>query len=93
MAAAFSFGLQVVLLLAIAIGVSAAVLSIVEQLLVDPVPFADGRRLVLLWNVRRSDSLRAMPTIESVQHVRANARSFRGVEAIETAPLTLAGTD
>ncbi len=50
LAAAPAFTAAAILSLAIAIGANAAIFSIVDALLIRPLPYADAQRLVILWN-------------------------------------------
>lgn len=50
LAAAPTFAVAAVLSLAIGIGANTAVFSIVDGLLIRPLPYADAERLVILWN-------------------------------------------
>ncbi len=49
-AAAPAFFFAAVLSLAIGIGANTAIFSIVDALLLRPLPYADAERLVILWN-------------------------------------------
>src|SRR5882762_9824324 len=44
------FALAAVLSLAIGIGANTSIFSVANALLLQPLPYADGERLVILWN-------------------------------------------
>ncbi|HEX8813704.1 MAG TPA: ABC transporter permease, partial [Terracidiphilus sp.] len=48
--AAPTFSVAAILSLAIGIGANTAIFSIVDGLLIRPLPYADADRLVILWN-------------------------------------------
>src|SRR5689334_16600724 len=44
------FSIVTVLMLALGIGINSSIFSVVNALLLQPMPFNDAERLVLLWN-------------------------------------------
>jgi putative ABC transport system permease protein len=71
-----------VLTLAIGIGGVAAMFTIVNQVVLNPLPFRDSDRLVLVWGSKPQENLpELMFSQPDFQDVRAQARSFRAIGA------------
>jgi putative ABC transport system permease protein len=69
-----------VLTLAIGIGGVAAMFTVVNQVVLDPVPFPDGDRLVLIWGSKPQENQPELPFSQpDFQDVRAQARSFEAI--------------
>ncbi len=77
------FTATVVLTLALGLGGTTAIFSVVKAALLDPLPYADPARLVILWTeFRQSGVLRAPASGFELQEIRARSRSFEGIAGI-----------
>ena len=83
-----------ILTLALTIGATTAVFSIVDATLLRPLPFADAERLVAIREIWREILDRA-PTLEvnerHFEHWRANATSFEALAQFGLRPVNLTG--
>ena len=83
-----------VLTLALGIGANAAIFSLVNAVLLRPLPFPEAGRLVLVWATNtksgRSQDVASYPGFEDW---RDRSRSFEGLAAFTTRSTTLAGGD
>jgi predicted permease len=87
------FTAAVVLTFALGIGCTSAIFSLVNGMLLRPLPYQEPSRLVVLWE--RNASRGADRNVVSVQNFEAwrdRARSFSSVAALVPAPMTLAGS-
>jgi len=72
----------VVVLMALAIGSTTAVFSVVHAVLLRPFPFADPDRLVMIWERRGPESPRSNVGAHEYPEWKATARSFSQMAAI-----------
>src|SRR5262249_16891166 len=80
------------LTLALGIGGPSAIFSVVKAVLLDPPPYDDPARLVLLWNVSASAGTERAPgSGYELKEIRERNRSFDGVAAIWVGSTTLLG--
>jgi predicted permease len=86
------FGL-VVVTLALGIGGTTAVFTVVDGLLLRPLPYADADRLLELWTERTRDALRT-PGLDAeiLRAFRADRRPFAAVEGYQMDAVTLTGS-
>ena len=78
------------LTLAIGIGANTTIFSIVQAVLLQPLPFRDADRLCLL--TERMPNIPVVgPSWENLQDWRTLNRSFEGIGAARIAPITLTG--
>jgi putative ABC transport system permease protein len=79
-------GFSVVALLALAVGIGAntAVFSVVNAVLLQPLPFAEPDRLVMVFNYR----LRGGASLADLLDWRARSQSFESLDAFESNPFT-----
>ena len=81
-----STGFSVVALLALALGIGAntAVFSVVNAVLLQPLPFAEPDRLVMVFNYRP----RGSASLADLLDWRARSQSFASLDAFESNPFT-----
>jgi hypothetical protein len=79
-----------ILTLALGIGANTAVFSVVDAVMLRPLPYADPARLVSLWEVndRRSNSRNSVAPANLVDYIRAN-RSFEGLAGFDASSKSL----
>src|SRR5262249_25397470 len=83
-----------VLTLALAIGATTAVLSLVNALLVRPLPYREPQQLVLLLQHFKSQNLDRIPVSPpEFKDYEGGGRSFKNLGALEYQSFTLAGED
>jgi putative ABC transport system permease protein len=82
------FAVPAVLTLTLGIGVTAAIFSVVDGVLFRPLPFADGNRLVMVWETDRDSGTShepgAWPDFIDFQQRSTRVDTFAGVIAGET---------
>jgi predicted permease len=85
-----AFSLIVILTLAVAVGANTAIFSAVYTVLLKPLPFPNGQRLVWLGeNVPKADGVAV--TWLNFQHWKAENHSFEAMAGFHTADYTLTG--
>src|SRR4026208_2120341 len=91
-----SFALAVVAVLALGIGANTAIFSIVNAVLLRPLPFDDGDRLVRLFPTPPQTSFPGMTRFSvspgNFLDWKRDSRAFEGMAAYNARPLTLTGT-
>ncbi len=89
-----TFTLLAIGTLALAIGANTAVLSLVNGILVRPLPFRDPGRLVLLWEHFSAQGLHQIPvSVPEYLDYEERLRSFAGIAAFDTASFNLTDGD
>ena len=77
-----AFTLAAVLTLALGIGANAAIFSVVDGVLLRPVPFTDVDRLMMVWETdRNSGTTREPSSIPDFRDFEAQSRHFSGLAA------------
>jgi predicted permease len=78
-----TFAATIVITLALGIGATAAVFSIVEAVLLQPLPYKDPSKLVAIWdrNIRASGISKMFDSYEDFREVARHATSFDRVAA------------
>ena len=79
-----AFSVVALLALALGIGANTAVFSVVNAVLLRPLPFAEPDRLVMVFNYRP----RGSASIADFLDWRARSRSFQSLDAFEVNPFT-----
>ncbi len=88
------FAVVAVLTLALGIGANTAIFSVVNAVLLRPLPYSDPGRLTLLWgNVKRARVERRGTSLPDFLDWRAQSRSFEGMAIIMGGNPTLRGDD
>jgi putative ABC transport system permease protein len=84
-----------VLMIALGIGACASIFSIVNAVLLRPLPYADPSRLVLIWNELRARNVLDFPfSIPDVKDFRLQTKSYDGVAGFfPPGRVTIAGDD
>src|SRR5687768_11887612 len=81
------FTLAAAATLALGIGANTAIFSLVDAVLLRPLPFPDAGRLVLLWETRPCAAWPQLPmSFPNFADVRSQARSFQDVAAWTSRP-------
>jgi putative ABC transport system permease protein len=88
------FTAVVVAVLALGIGANTAIFSVVNAVLLRPLPYKDSERLVMLWgNVRRQVVERRGASFPDFVDWRDRSRSFDSMAAVWDSTFTLYGVD
>ncbi len=79
-----------VLTIGLGIGVNAAVFSLIDTILLRPLPFADSDRLVRVWSAQPDGNRRFLETtIDELNVLREHHRAFVEIAAVSLAPRDL----
>ena len=88
------FALVAILTLGLGIGANAAIFSVIDAVLLRPLPFKEPDRLVSLWESRRDRGwTQASFTSAAFWDVQDMSRAFDGVAAMDYSTINLTGTD
>lgn len=77
--------------LGLGIGAAIALWTVVRQVVVNPFPFREGARLVVLWHELPESQVRLTPQFAAVEFWRRELRTLEGLEPILPASATLLG--
>src|SRR5262249_45522391 len=91
-----NFGFTAIAIITIALGVGActAIFSIVNAVLLRPLPYADPSRLVLVWSELRARNVLDFPfPVPDVKDFRQEAKTFEGVAGLFPPGRVAIGTD
>ena len=87
-----TFSLVTVLTLALSIGANAAIFTVVNAVLLDPLPYPESDRLALLWSTDTAHENREVSvSYPDFETWRDGLRSFEGLAALTGRGVTLAG--
>jgi putative ABC transport system permease protein len=86
-----SFAIAVVVTLALGIGGNTAIFSVVDQLLLRPLPYRDGDRLVVIHESFSSQSSKNLVSPANWLDWQRESRTLQGLAAWRTAAYTLTG--
>ena len=79
--------------LALGIGANTAIFSVINRMLLQPLPYEDGERMVFLWQVHRQSNAMMAPHSLELEDLR-ELQSLERVEAVHAGKeLVFAGTD
>ena len=84
------FAIVALLTLAIGIGATTAIFTVVNAVLLRPLPYPAPDRLVALWQVTRA-SERASVSVPNFRDWQADARSFAAMATVRGGPTTVLG--
>lgn len=79
------------LTLALGIGASTTVFSVVENLVLHPLPYANADRVGSIWRVNPKMGMALSPSAKMVEAFQKNARSFETIEAFQANDMTVGG--
>jgi len=85
------FATVVVLLLALGIGANALVFSLVDSILLRPLPFRDPARLAAIWETTRNWDPKVFACYRDVEVFDRQSRSFDGIAGWQWMEYTLTG--
>ncbi len=86
------FSAVTVLVLALGVGANSAIFSVLKAVVLDPLPYPESHRLVIIWeNDRYRGTQREGASIPDYLDFRERARLFEEIVAIETVNRTLTG--
>jgi predicted permease len=87
-----AFAAVAILTLALGIGANTAIFSLVNSVLLRPLPYRSAERLVVLWgNVKRVRVERRGASYRDYRDWRDQSRSFDGMAAFDESPFALSG--
>ncbi|HYJ85536.1 MAG TPA: ABC transporter permease [Pyrinomonadaceae bacterium] len=87
-----TFTVVAVITLALGIGANTAIFSVVNQLLLRPLPYADADRLVMLWEVSSEGQHQNVTSRANFSGWRDQNTSFEGMAAFTDQRLNLTGS-
>jgi putative ABC transport system permease protein len=77
--------------LALGIGASTTVFSVIENLVLHPLPYADADRVVTIWRVNATMGMSLSPSAKTIDAFKKSAQSFEAIEAFQSDQVTLSG--
>ena len=83
------FSLAAILILALGIGASAAIFSAVNPILIEPLPYPQAGRIMMVWDIFQGE--RSDVTFHTYRELAARNRSFAELAAFERWQPTLIG--
>jgi hypothetical protein len=83
--------LAALLTLAVVIGANTAIFSVVETMLIHPLPYVDADRLVYLYQHNAQWGITTTPSAELIRACQEQAESFEQIETYSTHTFNLTG--
>ena len=87
-----AFTAATVLTLALGIGATTAIFSVVKPILLEPLPYPEAHRITMIWEVR-PDGVRADGTFGMYRGLVERTRSFEDIAVFKAWQATLTGRD
>ena len=87
------FATLAILTLALGIGATTAIFSVVNRLVLDPIPYPGGDRIVNLSRTNKEGNLYVTPNPRLVKEWRASVKSLEGIATFGWNDVSLAGSD
>lgn len=87
------FTLIAVITLALGVGANTAIFSVVHRVVLDPLPFARGDRMVALFETSAKNQLTMLPSRKVIDAWRDKAKSVEAIEMFNAEDVSLAGDD
>jgi predicted permease len=88
-----AFTMLAIVTLGLGIGATTAIFSVVNRLLLDPIPYPDGDRIVALNRSNQQGNLYVTPTPKLVEAWRTGAHSLESIATFGWKEMTVAGGD
>jgi putative ABC transport system permease protein len=85
------FTLAAVLTLALGIGANTAIFSVIDAVMLRPLPYPEADRLAMLWAERGAE--RRLLSIPDIEDFRARSRVFAGIGIVRQQSVSLTGRD
>lgn len=77
--------------LALGIGASTTVFSVIENLVLHPLPYANADRVATIWRTNVKMGMSVSPSLKMIEAFQKNARSFDAIEAFQSESMTISG--
>jgi predicted permease len=87
------FAILAIVTLALGIGATTSIFSVVNRLVLDPIPYPGGDRIVNLSRVNKEGNLFVTPTPKLVKEWRARVKSLEGIATFGWSDVSLAGRE
>jgi predicted permease len=87
------FAILTIVTLALGIGATTSIFSVVNRLVLDPIPYPGGDRIVNLSRVNKEGNLFVTPTPKLVKEWRARVKSLEGIATFGWSDVSLAGRE
>src|SRR5438874_8082408 len=87
------FMAAVVLTLALGIGATTAIFSVVYGIIIQPLPFPQSNKLVMIWEVPPDTKKPNVVLLDNFMAWKQRSRSFQSMAAFYGKPMNLIGTD